>query len=128
MTAITGPTLRNGKICYLEIPATAVHRSADFYESVFGWHMRHRDDGSVAFDDTVNEVSGTFVLGRAPASKPGLAVYIMVINAAATCNSIVKAGGEIVQPVDPAGSVTFALFRDPGGNVLGIYQQHGLTE
>lgn len=128
MTASTSPTLRNGKICYIEIPATAVHHSAEFYERVFGWHMRPRDDGSVAFEDTVNEVSGTFVLDRAPASKPGITVHIMVENAAATCDAIVKAGGEIVQPINPRAAETFALFRDPGGNVLGIYQQHGLTE
>jgi predicted enzyme related to lactoylglutathione lyase len=30
------PTLGNGKICYLEIPATDLARSAEFYQRVFG--------------------------------------------------------------------------------------------
>ncbi len=123
----TRPTLANGKICYVEIPAVSVDRSAEFYQRVFGWHMRRRNDGSAAFDDTVNEVSGSFVVGRAPATTPGLIVHIMVANAAETCDAIVKAGGEIAQPIDPTCSETFALFRDPGGNVLGIYEQPGLT-
>ena len=58
------PTLGNGKICYLEIPATDITRSADFYGRVFGWRVRKRGDGSTAFDDGVGEVSGTWVLGR----------------------------------------------------------------
>ena len=31
------PTLGNGKICYIEIPANDIQRSAEFYEKVFGW-------------------------------------------------------------------------------------------
>lgn len=51
------PTFANGKICYLEIPAVDVEASARFYEAVFGWQLRRRDDGSVAFDDGVTEVA-----------------------------------------------------------------------
>jgi predicted enzyme related to lactoylglutathione lyase len=58
------PTLANGKICYIEIPATDIRRSAGFYERVFGWRIRPRGDGSTAFDDSTGEVSGTWVRGR----------------------------------------------------------------
>ncbi len=64
------PTLANGKICYLEMPATDIARSADFYRQVFGWNVRKRGDGSTAFDDAIGEVSGAWVLGRPPASSP----------------------------------------------------------
>jgi predicted enzyme related to lactoylglutathione lyase len=46
------PSLANGKICYLELPAADVGRSADFYSSMFGWRLRKRGDGATAFDDT----------------------------------------------------------------------------
>jgi hypothetical protein len=36
------PTNRNGKICYLEMPATDVAKSAEFYSKVFGWNIRKR--------------------------------------------------------------------------------------
>ncbi len=55
----THPTFANGKICYIQIPSTDIKASASFYEAVLGWHTRTRDDGSVAFDDTVTEVGGT---------------------------------------------------------------------
>ena len=116
------PTLANGKICYIEMPATDVARSADFYKRVFGWHMRQRDDGHTAFDDTTGEVSGTWVRGRPPASAPGLLVYIMVDSVAKTLEAIVAHGGEIVQPIGADAPEITARFRDPGGNVLGLYQ------
>ena len=119
---------RTGKICYMEIPAVDVARSAKFYQQAFGWKMRQRGDGSTSFDDTVGAVSGTFIVGRLPAPEPGFAIYIMVADAAATLAAVQAAGGEIVRPVDPAASEVFAWFKDPGGNTLGVYQQPGLAQ
>jgi uncharacterized protein len=117
------PTIGNGKICYIEMPATDITRSADFYASVFGWRTRQRGDGHLAFDDGVGQVSGTWVLGRPPSSAPGLLVYIMVDNAAAAIDAILANGGEIVQPIGGDAPEITARFRDPGGNVIGIYQE-----
>jgi len=55
-------------------------------------------------------------------------IYVMVADADAAIRAVIEAGGEIVVPVDPAGEEKFATFRDPAGNVLGIYQQPGLAE
>jgi predicted enzyme related to lactoylglutathione lyase len=127
-TPTPSPDYRTGKICYIEIPAIDISQSAQFYQRAFGWHVRRRDDGSTAFDDTVGGVSGTWVLERPPSSVPGLVVSIMVASAATTIEAIIAAGGEIVQPVNPDERVVYALFRDPAGNILGIYQQPGLAE
>jgi len=117
------PTLANGKICYFEMPAADIARSSDFYQRVFGWNIRKRKDGSIAFDDTTGEVSGTWVLGRPAAATPGLLFYIMVDSVAATCERIVAQGGEIVQPIGMDAPEITARFRDPSGNVIGLYQQ-----
>ena len=53
------PTLANGKICYIEMPANDIAGSADFYKKVFGWNIRKRSDGAISFDDTTGEVSTT---------------------------------------------------------------------
>jgi len=117
------PTLGNGKICYIEIPAVDVRRSAEFYEKVFGWRIRQRGDGSIAFDDTVGQVSGTWVLGRPPATSPGLLIYIMVDSVAAMIDAVIAHGGEMVQPIGADAPEITARFRDPGGNVIGLYQE-----
>jgi uncharacterized protein len=123
MTNRHHPTLGNGKICYLEIPATDIQRSAAFYSQLFGWHLRTRGDGSVAFDDAVGEVSGTWVLGRRPATEPGLVVHIMVDSVALTLEKITSAGGHIVQPIGADAPEITARFADPAGNILGLYQE-----
>lgn len=127
-TPTQSPNYRTGKICYIEIPAIDISESAQFYQRAFGWHIRQRNDGSTAFDDSTGEVSGTWVPGRSPSNNPGLVVYIMVASAATTVKAIIAAGGEIVQPVNPEEREVHALFRDPAGNILGIYQQPGLAE
>lgn len=100
-----------------------IAHSADFYKAVFGWNIRKRGDGSTAFDDGVGEVSGTWVLGRPPSVKPGLLFYIMVDSVAASVDAVVAHGGEIVQPIGADAPEITARFRDPSGNVIGLYQQ-----
>jgi predicted enzyme related to lactoylglutathione lyase len=117
------PTRANGKICYIEMPATDIVRSAEFYKRVFGWHIRRRGDGSTAFDDTTGEVSGTWLLGRPSASAPGFLIYVMVDSVEATVKAVVANGGEIVQPIGMDAPEITARFRDPGGNVIGLYQE-----
>ena len=116
------PTFANGKICYLEMPATDPERSAEFYQKVFGWNIRKRGDGSIAFDDGVNEVSGTWVRERLPSIAPGLLFYIFVDSVAATVDAIIANGCVIEQPLGADAPEITARFRDPGGNVIGLYQ------
>jgi len=122
------PTLANGKICYLELPALNASQSAAFSSKVFGWSMRTRGDGAQAFDDTTGEVSGAFVLGRNAAATPGLLFYIMVDSVAETCRAVEAQGGTIVQPIgDDAPEIT-ARFCDPAGTVIGLYQDPSRTQ
>ena len=120
------PTYGNGKICYVEIPATDIQRSAEFYAKAFGWQTRSRGDGALAFDDGVGQVSGTWVKGRKPMTDVGLLLYIMVDDIEATIAQVKAAGGEIVQPVGADAPEITARFRDPGGNVLGLYQERSV--
>jgi predicted enzyme related to lactoylglutathione lyase len=113
----------NGKICYVEIPAADISKSSAFYMKVFGWKTRTRGDGSLAFDDTVGGVSGTWVTGRPSSNEPGLLTYIMVDSVAKTLETIVASGGAIAMPATAIGPMTIARFRDPAGNILGLYQQ-----
>jgi predicted enzyme related to lactoylglutathione lyase len=117
------PTLGNGKVCYIEIPAIDIERSSSFYKEVFGWQIRQRGDGSIAFDDVVGEVSGTWVTGRPSSTEPGLLIYIMVDSVAATINAVIANGGKIVQAIGMDVPEITARFSDPAGNIIGLYQQ-----
>jgi predicted enzyme related to lactoylglutathione lyase len=117
------PTLANGNVCYLEMPTTDIARSAEFYKRVFGWNIRKRGDGSTSFDDTVGEVSGTWVTGRPPAARPGLLFCVMVDSVAATLDVIAANGSECVQPIGGDAPEITARFRDPAVNVIGLFAQ-----
>ena len=119
------PTPANGKICYVEIPALDIPRSADFYAKVFGWRIRTRGDGSTAFDDATGEVSGAWVTGRKAWPEPGLLFYVMVDSVAATIDAVVTNGGVLVQPIGADAPEITARFKDPAGNVIGLYQEPG---
>jgi predicted enzyme related to lactoylglutathione lyase len=113
----------NGKICYIEIPATDINASANFYKEVFGWNVRTRGDGRLAFDDGVGQVSGTWVLKRKAMTEVGLLIYVMVDSVAETIEKVMAAGGVIVQPIGGDAPEITARFTDPAGSILGLYQQ-----
>jgi uncharacterized glyoxalase superfamily protein PhnB len=121
------PTLATGKICYLEIPAADVERSSRFYRDAFGWALRTRGDGAIAFDDAVKEVSGSWVSGRPPSAEPGIMVHIMVADLDAALAAVRAAGGEVLN-ADAAPGERVGHVRDPAGNVIGVYEQPGLAE
>jgi predicted enzyme related to lactoylglutathione lyase len=117
------PSPTNGKICYLQIPATDIEQSAEFYRRAFGWRIRQNGQGHTAFDDPTGAVSGTWVLGRPPSADPGLLVYVMVDSVADTLEAIAAIGGELVQPIGADSPEITARVLDPGGNVIGLYQE-----
>ena len=117
------PTIPNGKICYIQIPTTDIAESASFYNKVFGWNIRTRSDGSIAFDDAINGVSGTWVLNRKPHTESGLLIYIMVDDVAATIEKIIANGGKVVEPMTGKAPEFIATFSDLSGNIFGIGQE-----
>ena len=118
-----GPTIGNGKICYIEMPAIDIEQSASFYKTVFGWNVRKRGDGATAFDDTVGEVSGSWVLNRKPMKEVGLLFYIMVDSVEQTIEKLLVNGGKLTQPIGMDAPEITARFSDPAGNIIGLYQE-----
>ncbi len=125
MANTNGPTYGNGKICYVEIPAINIEESAAFYSKIFGWTIRTRSNGSIAFDDGIGEVSGTWVLNRKPATEPGLLISVMVDSIEETIETIVANGSKIVNRINIGETEFIAWFTDPAGNVIGLYQHPG---
>jgi predicted enzyme related to lactoylglutathione lyase len=112
--------------CYLQIPAVGVAESVRFYEAVFGWNIRRRESLNPAFDDASGNISGAWVAGREISRQPGLLPYIWVDDIRATVAAVAAHGGEIVEsphPDERGGTSWIATFRDPAGNVLGLYQE-----
>ena len=114
----------HGKICYLEIPANRAEDAAAFYSTIFGWKVRERGDGNLAFDDS-GGVSGTWVKQADRTPDERTRVYIMVDSVAESLQRIQAAGGKVLTPrkdIGP-GMGAFAAFVDPVGNEFGLYEE-----
>jgi predicted enzyme related to lactoylglutathione lyase len=111
---------------YMQIPAVDVGASARFYAEVFGWSIRTSSHGATSFDDGDGVVSGAWVTGRPPSREPGLLVWLRVEDVAAALDRVVQAGGEVVSALEAQKPVeAIATFRDPAGNVLGVFHERG---
>ena len=115
------PVLRIGGISYLRIPALDPHASAAFYESVFGWNVRS-DREEPAFEDGTGHVIGHFMSSVPVGSESGVRPYIYVERVDETLEKVVGGGGEVVEATYPEGDLLVATFRDPAGNVIGVWQ------
>jgi len=116
------PFARDGKLSYMQIPALDVERSADFYERVFGWTTRR--DGNpdhLSFQDAAGELLGAFVTRRDIAREPGILPYIYVDRFDDAIARIRANGCELAREPYREGDLWVATFRDPAGNVIGIW-------
>jgi uncharacterized protein len=121
------PTLGNGKICYIDLPTIDANRAAVFYKEVFGWNIRTNNEGNLSFDDGVGQVSGRWITDRKVyTDKPGMLVYIMVDNMDTAIKAVTTNGGKVVQPVGMDAPEITAHFRDPDGNIFGLYQERNM--
>ena len=119
----TEPTLaRPNSVSYVQIPALDAERSADFYEAVFGWNVRGRGTSHVSFDDPSGYVSGAWLTDLVISGEPGVLPYVYVDGIDKTLEDIAAHGGQVVTPPYPEGDLWVATFRDPAGNVIGVWQ------
>jgi predicted enzyme related to lactoylglutathione lyase len=110
-----------GAITYLHIPAADVRQAAAFYGEVFGWQINNPDSDRPSFDTPGGHLSGAWVSDHLAATQPGLLPYIYVDQVNDTIERILAHGGEIVTDPFPEGLLTVAVFRDPAGNAIGLW-------
>lgn len=100
-------------IVYFEIAGPDGAKLREFYASMFGWSI---DDNF-----TIAAASTGGLRGGIRQDPPDKVFYLGVPSIAEKLNQIETTGGEVLIPrTEIPGVVTFALFRDPAGNVLGL--------
>lgn len=114
---------RPGGLSYVHLPATDVGQAARFYAGVFGWAVRDADSDRPSFDDGTGHVAGAWMTDQEVNRKPGILLYIYVDDIDDAVRRIVGAGGTIVAAPEDEGTLRVARFRDPSGNVLGLWQE-----
>lgn len=113
---------------HLGIPVSDIRESAAFYGRVFGWETRDHGDGDPGFVDPSAGLSGTWV--PRPGERGGggggddVLFDLRVGDIEETMARVWTHGGEVVEPpqLDAEGGQWIATFRDPAGNLIGLYQ------
>jgi hypothetical protein len=114
---------RNGGISYLHIPAVDARVSADFYEAVFGWNVSGKDTNRPSFSDGGGQVAGAWMTDQEVSRTPGLLPYVYVERIDDAVARVEANGGVILVAPYPEGNLRVATFRDPAGNVIGLWQE-----
>jgi uncharacterized protein len=84
-----------------------------------------RDDPS--FEDRTGHVIGHFMADLPVAGEAGVLPYVFVERVDETLENVVAQGGEVVTPPYREGDLRVATFRDPAGNVIGVWQQVSIS-
>ena len=97
-----------------------------FYSGVFGWQLGPADDGPMQYSMVHMKESGGIDggIGKAPQGPGHVTFYVGVDDAQAALEQVERLGGKTIQPpVEVPGGVTFALFADPEGHVVGLVKE-----
>jgi predicted enzyme related to lactoylglutathione lyase len=116
---------------WIEIRTRDTEKAADFFEELFGWEVVRREtaDGSdCRIFDTGDEPRAENLRRGALWLRPGgaalgVVVYVVVEDIDAVLGRVVALGGEVVVPKTPEAAAFKAYFRDPDGNLFGLWQE-----
>ena len=107
---------RHGEIGYLQLPATDITRSGDFYREVFGWSV---DVGDAGFE--APGMVGQFTTERDPASTNGPLLWICADDLYPTLDRVQEHGGHVLgRPSLDGGERWLVEIEDPAPNRIGV--------
>jgi predicted enzyme related to lactoylglutathione lyase len=119
-------------VSHFEIPARDLERAARFYREVFGWrieplpwegHAYFKVRGAAGEPPGQEGIDGGLLPAEVTTGHPLLVIHLSGISLEECLTRIVEAGGQIDKPVEAVGAMgSFARFRDPEGNVLGLWE------
>lgn len=122
----------SGRVVHFEIPYEDGNRARRFYADAFGWQVNHMPDmdytmvgtGPTAEQGPPSEpgfINGGMTQRGGPVSAPVVTIAVDDIDSA--LERIEKLGGSTVVGRQAVGEMGFAAyFRDPEGNVTGLWQ------
>ncbi len=110
-------------VVHFEILGKDTEKLQDFYGSLFCWHIDASNPMNYGIVDTHGE--GGIGGGIGPAEGPNqVTFYVQVDDLQAYLSKIEGMGGKTIVPVtEIPDMVTFAMFADPEGNVVGLVKE-----
>jgi len=125
----------SGRVVHFEIPADDLDRAREFYRSAFGWTLTPVPDMDYTMVMTMpvddqgrptepGGINGGMFRRSAELGSPVVTIDVADIDKA--LEVVESLGGATVTPRMQVGDMGWAAyFRDPEGNVLGLWQNAG---
>jgi len=113
-------TSNDGRMDYIEFPATDIAKTKAFYEQVFGWKFTDYGPDYTSFVD--GRLAGGFDNQR-PVVHGGPLVVVYGRDLAATESKVRAAGGQIVKDAFSFPGGRRFHFTDPTGNELAVWSE-----
>lgn len=111
-------------VTHFEITARDARRLQQFYSDLFGWKIDANNPMNYGVVDTGVKMGINGGIGQVEEGKqPWVTFYTQVENPQMYLDRAVELGANVVVPVTVVPNVvTFALFSDPEGNLVGIVE------
>lgn len=113
----------HGDITHIDIPVTDQARATTFYHSLFGWQIS-APPGFEGYPmwQAPNKISGGGLAPRGEGfSQPRS--YVEVDSIDDTLALVVQGGGSVIAGKSPISETSWwAIFADPDGNHIGLYE------
>ena len=122
-----------GKVVHFEIPADDEGRAREFYREVFGWQLQEMPemDYTIVMTTAIDQqtqlptepgaINGGLMKRSSDTPSPVITVDVESIDD--SMKQIESRGGSVVKPrTEIPGMGAFAYFKDPEGNVLGLWE------
>src|SRR5438105_12733351 len=119
-------------VVHFELPTDDLSRAQSFYRDAFGWKLNAMPEMGYVLASTAEvdgqgrpsqpgAINGGMLARGEPVSAPSITIGVASIDQALA--RIEQLGGSVVQGRQAVGSMGFAAyFRDPEGNVLGLWE------
>ena len=107
-------------IVHFEIRSKDPDATRRFFGELFGWQFP--EGGFPGYTYVETGVEGAVPGGISPLQGGGdlVTFFVGVGDVGATLEQAAALGGRVVQPATEAPGVTFGLFADPAGHVVGV--------
>lgn len=113
--------------CWVDLATPDIEAAAGFYSDVFGWDVPEQPNSAEMGGYRRATKGGKDVAGMMPLMQegqpPAWSTYVSVADADATAKAVADAGGTVIaEPMDVMDLGRMAVFADPAGAVIGIWQ------
>ena len=110
-------------VVHFEINAANAEQAQKFYADLFGWKINANNPMGYGLVKTGTKMGINGGIGKAEQGNPFVTVYAQVKNPQEYLDKAVALGAQVVVPVTVVPKMaTYALFRDPDGNLVGIIE------